>query len=152
MAYCGGGAMQSLQVRLQAANARAEELQQATEEATRPLLRQLDALQVQMTNNAKTWQAVEDKYALTVYVVGTIRRLLTRGNGLFERLAAASLRLTAQLRQAFEERNAAVEAERAASVRVLELVRGGSARARSARGHVSGADNRFGAHAGAPHR
>lgn len=87
MAFYGDGTMQSLQVRLQAANARAEELQQATEEATRPLLRQLDALQAQMANNAKTWQAVEDKYARTFYAVGSIRQLLIRGGRLFEHFA-----------------------------------------------------------------
>jgi hypothetical protein len=58
----GPGIAQSLQVRLQAQDSRAEELRLAAEEATRPLLRQLDALQVQMGNNARTWHAIEDQY------------------------------------------------------------------------------------------
>ena len=52
---------QALQARLQAQEARAEELRGSTEEATRPLLRQLDALQAQMASNSRTWQTVEDK-------------------------------------------------------------------------------------------
>ena len=51
-----------MQARLQAQDARAEEMRSATEEATRPLLRQLDALQTQMASNSRTWQTVEDKY------------------------------------------------------------------------------------------
>ena len=53
--------VRSLQERLQHAEARTTELAAATEEATRPLLRQIDSLQAQVMSSARSSQMIEER-------------------------------------------------------------------------------------------
>ncbi len=57
---------QSLKARLQAAEARNEELASAVPEATRPLLRQIEALQASNAEKAKIWEEIERTLTLRI--------------------------------------------------------------------------------------
>ena len=61
--------VRSLQERLQHAEARTTELAAATEEATRPLLRQIDSLQAQVMSSARSSQMIEERCVFVLFLL-----------------------------------------------------------------------------------
>ncbi|RKO85057.1 hypothetical protein BDK51DRAFT_46853 [Blyttiomyces helicus] len=86
-------------MRLQAADARAEDLSHLGQEASRPLLRQIEALQTQHNSAVKSWEQIEQRWARSFF-----RPCLTH-----------------RLHEAEADRAMALEKERALVERVNEL-------------------------------